>query len=129
MRGYRTARRASIVLGLVAALVLPLFALCPCGQEWLPAAEGAAGANGMAADHSCCASTPGWRAAEDCCPQMDGPSRESAEGAARHAGPEAPALAASVSLSDVPLAAAAFAAAPVPAHSPPATARPAVLRL
>lgn len=129
MRGYPAARRAWIALGLVAALVLPLFALCPCGQEWLPAAESAPGAGGMAADHSCCASMPGWRAAEDCCPQMDGPSRESADGAARHAGPESPALAALLTLDGAATSGVTLAPPPFAAPSPPATARPAVLRL
>lgn len=41
MRGY-AALRSSIVLGLVAVLVLPLFALCPCGAGAAPLAPAGA---------------------------------------------------------------------------------------
>ncbi|MCM2255338.1 MAG: hypothetical protein NDJ94_06660 [Vicinamibacteria bacterium] len=126
MRGY-TALRSWIVLGLVAVLILPLFALCPCGPDATPVAS----ADGMAADHSCCASRAGWQAQEEaCCQQMSGPSRESAEATARAASPASPAVLVAAALPAVPAAVApSRAVSPRPFVSPPASAQPAVLRV
>lgn len=122
--------RTWIGLGLVAVLVLPLFALCPCGPDAASLAPVGA-ADGMAADHSCCAPRAGWQAKEEaCCLQMSGPSRENAEATTRAAAPASPAVLVNASLPLGPAATApSRAVLPRPFVSPPASAQPAVLRV